>query len=138
MKKTITAAGACALAALVFAAPPVLPPRTPLGLVPYAWPADNPYSAEKVALGKLLFFDKRISKDGTISCASCHDPKHAFTDGSPVSTGIGGQKGGRSAPTIINRAWSLNQFWDGRANTLEAQAVGPMANPIEMGNTIPA
>jgi cytochrome c peroxidase len=70
-----------------------------------------------------------------VSCASCHDPKFAFTDGAATSTGIKGQKGGRSAPTIINRAYTLAQFWDGRSPTLEDQAKGPMANPIEMGNT---
>ncbi|MGH9632137.1 MAG: cytochrome-c peroxidase, partial [Bryobacteraceae bacterium] len=107
----------------------------PLGLVPIQWPEDNPYSKAKVELGKLLYFDKRLSADGTVSCATCHHPKFAFTDGKPVSVGIQGQKGGRSAPTVINRAYSLAQFWDGRAATLEEQAVGPMANPIEMGNT---
>jgi cytochrome c peroxidase len=107
----------------------------PLGLLPIQWPTDNPYSKEKVELGRLLYFDRRLSADGTVSCASCHHPKFAFTDGSAVSTGIKGQKGGRSAPTVFNRAYSLAQFWDGRAATLEAQAIGPMANPIEMGNT---
>jgi cytochrome c peroxidase len=112
-------------------APPV---KTPLGLLPLVWPADNPYSPEKAELGRYLYFDPRLSADGTVSCASCHDPRYAFTDGAPVSTGIRGQKGGRSAPTVINRAYSLAQFWDGRAPTLEAQALGPMVNPIEMGN----
>ena len=135
MNKTFAAVGTLVLAAFVFAAPPVAPPNPPLGLLKVAWPADNPYSVEKVALGKLLYFDKRLSADDTVSCATCHDPKYAFTDGAPVSTGIRGQKGGRSAPTVLNRAWSLNQFWDGRASTLEAQAVGPIANPIEMGST---
>jgi cytochrome c peroxidase len=111
------------------------PPKEPLGLLPVTWPADNPYSGEKAYLGKLLYFDKRLSADGAVSCATCHDPRYAFTDAAPVSTGIRGQKGGRSAPSIINRAWSLAQFWDGRAGTLEEQALGPMANPIEMGNT---
>jgi cytochrome c peroxidase len=109
--------------------------RVPLGLLPIQWPQDNPYSKAKVDLGKLLYFDKRLSADGTVSCATCHHPKFAFTDGAAVSTGIKGQKGGRSAPTVLNRAYSLAQFWDGRAATLEDQAKGPMANPIEMGNT---
>jgi cytochrome c peroxidase len=109
--------------------------RVPLGLVPVQWPPDNPYSKEKVELGKLLYFDKRLSADGSVSCATCHHPKHGFSDGAPVSTGIKGQKGGRNSPTIINRAYTLAQFWDGRAATLEEQAKGPMANPIEMGNT---
>src|SRR5690349_11032078 len=110
-------------------------PREPLGLVPVVWPADNPYTPEKAELGRLLYFDPRLSADGTVSCATCHNPKYAFTDGAAVSTGIRGQTGNRSAPTVINRAYSLAQFWDGRAATLEAQAKGPIANPIEMGNT---
>jgi cytochrome c peroxidase len=109
-------------------------PKPPLGLPKVQWPEDNPYSAAKVELGKFLYFDKRLSSDSTVSCASCHAPELAFGDGAPVSTGINGQKGGRSAPTVINRAYSTYQFWDGRADTLEAQAVGPLANPIEMTN----
>jgi cytochrome c peroxidase len=108
------------------------PPKPPLGLAPVQWPEDNPYSAAKVELGRFLYFDKRLSSDGTVACASCHAPDKGFTDGSPFSTGIGGQKGGRSAPTVINRAYSTLQFWDGRAESLEAQAKGPIANPIEM------
>jgi cytochrome c peroxidase len=110
-------------------------PKSPLGLPPIQWPRDNPYSAAKVELGRYLYFDRRLSADDTVSCASCHAPEHGFTDGAPVSTGIKGQKGGRSAPTVINRAYSMAQFWDGRAGSLEEQAKGPMANPIEMGNT---
>jgi cytochrome c peroxidase len=141
-------AGATALACVVFgaarflAAPvpalldrfPADGPKVPRGLVPVFWPKDNPYSPAKAELGWLLYFDKRLSVDGTVSCASCHDPKHAFTDGSPFSKGIRGQLGGRSAPTVINRAYSLEQFWDGRAKTLEEQAKGPIANPVEMGH----
>ncbi|HUS07572.1 MAG TPA: cytochrome c peroxidase [Bryobacteraceae bacterium] len=107
----------------------------PLGLLPIQWPPDNPYSKQKVDLGKLLYFDKRLSADGTVACASCHHPKFAFADGAAVSTGIKGAKGGRSAPTVFNRAYSLAQFWDGRAATLEDQVKGPMENPIEMGDT---
>lgn len=110
-------------------------PKVPLGLVPVPWPKENPYSPAKAELGWLLYFDKRLSADGTVSCASCHEPQHAFTDGKRVSSGIRGQLGGRSAPTVINRAYSLAQFWDGRAKSLEEQAKGPIANPIEMGNT---
>lgn len=136
MRKIAITAGAIVPAVLLVAAGPAAkPPKEPLGLLPLSWPKDNPYSAEKAELGKLLYFDKRLSADGTVSCATCHSPEHGFTDGAPVSTGIKGQKGGRSAPTVINRGWSLAQFWDGRAPSLEAQAIGPMANPIEMGNT---
>lgn len=109
--------------------------RVPLGLLPIQWPKDNPYSKDKVELGRLLYFDKRLSADGTVSCATCHHPKYGFSDNATTSTGIRGQKGGRNSPTVFNRAYSLAQFWDGRAATLEEQAKGPMANPIEMGNT---
>ncbi len=111
---------------------PDAPPPAPLGLPPVDWPDDNPYSAEKAELGRLLYFDNRLSSDETVSCASCHAPDKAFTDGSEVSLGIGKQKGGRSAPTVINRAYSTYQFWDGRATSLEDQAKGPIANPLEM------
>ncbi len=96
-------------------------------------PKDNPLTKEKVELGKLLFFDTRLSANETIACASCHMPPLAFTDGQPVSTGIHRQQGGRSAPTAINRAFSAAQFWDGRATTLEAQSVGPFVSPVEHG-----
>lgn len=104
----------------------------PLGLPPIFWPEDNPYSPEKAELGRLLYFDKRLSSDNSVSCASCHEPAKAYTDGLAVSTGIAKQVGGRSAPTVINRAYTLLQFWDGRAATLEEQVKGPLANPIEM------
>jgi cytochrome c peroxidase len=96
-------------------------------------PADNPLTKEKVELGRMLFFDKRLSQDNTIACANCHLAKFAFTDGKPVSTGIRGEKGGRSAPASFNRVFSSAQFWDGRAATLEDQSIGPFTNPIEHG-----
>jgi cytochrome c peroxidase len=96
-------------------------------------PADNPLTNEKVELGRLLVFDKRLSQDNTIACMSCHLAKFAFTDGKPVATGIRGQKGGRSAPASFNRVFSTAQFWDGRAATLEDQSIGPFTNPIEHG-----
>lgn len=108
----------------------------PLGLAPIPWPADNPYSPAKWTLGRALYFDPRLSADGSVACSKCHDPGKAFVDHMPVSSGIRGQKGGRSAPTIINRAYGKVQFWDGRAVTLEQQALGPMANPIEMGHSV--
>lgn len=112
--------------------------KVPLGLLPIQWPMNNPYSAAKWELGRALYYDRRLSADSSVSCASCHSPKMAFTDNLAVSAGIRGQKGGRSAPTVINRAYSLAQFWDGRAGTLEEQALGPMQNPIEMGHSHPA
>ncbi len=107
----------------------------PRGLEPVPVPDDNPMTVEKVALGRQLYFDTRLSRDNTVSCATCHDPKRGWTDQAPVSTGIGGQKGKRSAPTVINASYNLFQFWDGRAASLEEQAVGPIANPVEMGET---
>ncbi len=111
------------------------PLAIPLGLedIDSYVPSDNPLTPEKVELGRLLFFDKRLSKDNTIACASCHLPGVAFTDGQPVATGIRRQQGGRSAPASINRLYSKAQFWDGRAATLEEQSIGPFINPIEHG-----
>ena len=110
-------------------------PQMPLGLDDEAFkiPKDNLMTKEKVELGRLLFFDKRLSANNTIACANCHIPALAFTDGQPVSTGINNQQGGRSAPTAINRGFSTAQFWDGRAATLEDQSIGPFANLIEHG-----
>jgi cytochrome c peroxidase len=96
-------------------------------------PADNPLSSAKIELGKQLYFDPRLSKDGTISCNSCHNVMAGGEDGRPNSVGIQGQRGGRSAPTVWNAAFLSVQFWDGRRNTLEDQAKGPLTNPIEMG-----
>lgn len=111
------------------------PFKLPLGMKAPDVPEDNPLTKEKVELGKLLYFDKRLSRDSTVSCATCHDPRMGWTDRAPVSTGIKGQKGGRSAPTVLNSAYAEVQFWDGRAPSLEEQAKGPIQNPIEMGFT---
>jgi len=96
-------------------------------------PADNPTTAEKVELGKALYFDPRISSTGTVSCNSCHNVMTGGDDSRATSVGVDGKQGGRSAPTVWNAAFYSTQFWDGRANTLEDQAVGPMTNPVEMG-----
>jgi len=85
-------------------------------------------------LGKMLYFDKRLSADNTVSCATCHDPQKGWSDGDPVSTGVRNQKGTRNSPTVVNSTYMTLQFWDGRAKTLEEQALGPIANPVEMGN----
>ena len=108
----------------------------PLGLPDLTYPKNNPYNPAVVALGKQLYFDARLSSDNTISCASCHDPSKGWSNGEPFATGIRGQKGGRNAPTIINAAYQRFQFWDGRAEELEGQALGPIQNPIEMGMDI--
>jgi len=96
-------------------------------------PADNPTTVEKVELGKMLFFDPRFSATGTVSCFSCHNVMEGGDDHRSVSIGVHGQVGGRNAPTVWNAAFLSSQFWDGRAATLEEQAIGPVTNPIEMG-----
>ncbi|MGD9169559.1 MAG: cytochrome-c peroxidase [Candidatus Thiodiazotropha sp.] len=111
---------------------------------PYTWqalptsapyPKDNPPTIEKIKLGKKLFFDKRLSADSTLSCASCHELSHkkGGGDGLPASIGIDDQQGTRNAPTVLNAAFQKVLFWDGRATSLEDQAKGPLINPIEMG-----
>lgn len=107
----------------------------PKGLPPIPWPEDNPYSPARAELGKILFFDGRLSADGVVSCAFCHDPDHAFSGSTPLSTGVNGKLGKRHAPTLINRAWGKSQFWDGRAPTLESQVIVPVTDPDEMGMT---
>ena len=122
---------------------PVIPiPDPPLGIgTDKNLPAKltefpNPPTPESVRLGRWLFFDHRLSADDTIACATCHKPENAFSEPTSVSTGIGGQQGGRKAPSFVNLAWASlpHFFWDGRAKSLEDQAGGPMINPIEMGN----
>lgn len=116
------------------------PLQIPLGLGKgYAkWiPADNPLTTAKVELGKKLYFDPRLSADGSVSCARCHKLEHGFADDTPFSDGVKGQLGDRNSPTVLNRLYSKAQFWDGRAASLEAQALGPVQNPVEMANTLP-
>ncbi|MFZ2725009.1 MAG: cytochrome c peroxidase [Methylococcaceae bacterium] len=96
-------------------------------------PEDNPSTSEKVELGKQLYHDPRLSSSGTVSCSSCHNTMLGGEDNRPNSVGVGAQTGGRSAPTVWNAAFNSVQFWDGRAASLEAQAAGPVTNPIEMG-----
>jgi cytochrome c peroxidase len=88
----------------------------------------------RVALGQKLFFESRLSGDGTVACATCHDPDRAFTDGRTVSVGIHGRVGQRNAPTVLNALYNKHQFWDGRVSTLEQQAALPITNPFEMGS----
>ncbi|MBK5290390.1 MAG: c-type cytochrome [Acidobacteriia bacterium] len=112
--------------------------KAPLGLPPMPLPADNPPTAETIALGRRLYYDKTLSADGTVACASCHAPDKGFSDGSPNSSGVKGQRGNRNSPTVWNSAYSSLQFWDGRSPSLENQAEGPVQNPIEMANTLVA
>lgn len=104
----------------------------PLGLPAVPVPADNPPTEATIALGKRLYFDPKLSADDRVSCASCHNPRLGFTDQLKTSAGIGGRTGSRNAPTVLNAAYHPVQFWDGRAASLEAQAAGPIANPVEM------
>ena len=106
--------------------------NVPLGLPPLTIPSDNPLTAEAIALGRRLYFEKRLSSDNTFSCGSCHSPYIRFADGLKVASGVGAQQGTRNTPTVLNAAYSLTQFWDGRAASLEQQAGMPIANPIEM------
>ncbi len=96
-------------------------------------PADNPTTAAKVELGKMLYFDPRLSSTGTVSCFSCHNVMEGGDDHMTTSAGVHGLKGGRNAPTVWNAAFHSVQFWDGRAPSLEEQSKGPPVNPIEMG-----
>ena len=106
-----------------------------LGPVPI--PSGNPQTPAKIALGKQLYFDKRLSSNNTVSCATCHEPDHYWADTTPVSEGVAHRLGKRNSPTILNSAYSVPQFWDGRAVHLEKQAVGPVANPLEMDLPMP-
>jgi cytochrome c peroxidase len=111
--------------------------QPPIGLSRVVWrrriPADNPMTVAKVALGHALYFDKRLSIDGTVSCATCHDPANAFTDHRAVAIGVSNRTGARNAPTILNAMFSDQLFWDGRVGSLEEQAKQPLTNSFEMG-----
>ncbi len=104
----------------------------PVEMTRTAIPPDNPQTPEKISLGQRLFFDRRLSVDGTVSCRTCHDPAFAFTDRKPTSVGIKGRVGQRNAPTVLNALYNKTQFWDGRVNTLEEQAALPIVNSVEM------
>ncbi|MHC4875722.1 MAG: cytochrome-c peroxidase [Planctomycetota bacterium] len=116
-----------------------LKPELPLGLAAGASQIKgidkNPLTRAKIELGRQLYFDTRLSADNTVSCASCHHPDEGYGRHTQFGVGIDGQEGGRNSPISYNRILSDLQFWDGRADSVEAQAVGPIANPIEMGNT---
>jgi cytochrome c peroxidase len=109
--------------------------QAPLGLPPVPVPAGNPETAETIALGRRLFYEKRLSADTSLACASCHNPSIGFADGRVHSVGVGGKTGTRNAPTVVNAAYTPRQFWDGRALSLEEQAGGPMSNAVEMNQS---
>ena len=109
---------------------------TPLGLPPVPIPADNPPTAETIALGRKLFNEKFFSRDNSIACSSCHDPKTAFSDPHQFSAGVNRQLGGRHSMSLLNAAYNLTQFWDGRALSLEHQAEFPVSDPKEMAHSL--
>ena len=110
--------------------------KAPLGLPPVVIPADNPPTAETIALGRRLFYDPILSLDQSVSCATCHNPQAGFGDPKQFSEGVGKKTGSRHSPPVVNSAYFKVQFWDGRAPTLENQAEGPVQNPVEMANTL--
>lgn len=116
-----------------------LEPMLPLGLADgqnsIVGVKENPLTRAKIELGRQLYFDTRLSVDNTVSCASCHHPDEGFGKHTQFGIGVKGQQGGRNSPISYNRILSGAQFWDGRAASLEEQAIGPIANPIEMGYT---
>ncbi len=98
-------------------------------------PADNPLTRAKIELGRQLYFDRRLSKNGEVSCGDCHHPEFGFAKNTTFGVGVAGQTGNRNSPVAYNRILSGAQFWDGRAASLEEQAKGPIANPIEMASS---
>ena len=106
--------------------------KAPLGLPAVPITNENPPTAEAIALGRRLYFEKQLSSDNTFSCGNCHSPYIHFTDGLPVASGVNAQRGTRNTPTVLNAAYYSVQFWDGRAASLEQQAGLPIANPKEM------
>ena len=109
----------------------------PLGLDLYLpAPEDNPLTAAKIELGRRLFFDRRLSRDGSVACASCHDPERAYSDGREIAVGVFGRRGRRNAPALINRGYGRLFFWDGRTASLEEQVLKPIEDRNEMDLTI--
>ena len=111
--------------------------QVPLGLPSRDIPTDNPLTAERVKLGRKLFFDPILSADKTVACASCHSPEHGFAGAGERPRGIRGQQTSRKAPSLLNRAYGSAFFWDGRAKSLEEQALKPIEDPTEMGSAMP-
>jgi cytochrome c peroxidase len=148
MSRRLLAAGAILLplAFLLAADPPTLPKDTlpetvpldtlPLGLGKRTVPKDNPLTEKRVALGRKLFFDPILSADNTVACASCHRPELGFAGEGAKARGIGGKEGHRRAPTLLNRGLGTAFFWDGRAKSLEEQALEPIENPLELGSKV--
>jgi cytochrome c peroxidase len=114
---------------------PAVEIHAPLGLPPVPIPKDNWPTADSIALGRRLFYETRLSKDNSLSCSSCHMPQSGFRDNRERSLGVGGTRGERHAPTLVNVAYAPLLFWDGRVLTLEDQVGSPIANVLEMNQT---
>ncbi len=112
-----------------------LPPEPPLGLDDIPVPENNPMTQPKIELGRLLYFEKRFSGDGKVSCATCHMPRRGFSNARQYGIGFDGRLTLRNVPTVINAAYNESQFWDGRAGSLEEQAKGPILHPSEMASS---
>ena len=147
MRRSLFALVPILLGAVASAAePPLVPKDTlpetlsldalPLGLGKRTVPADNPLTADRVALGRKLFFDPILSADKTVACATCHRPELGFAGVGARAVGVRGKEGPRRAPTLLNRGFGTAFFWDGRAKTLEEQALEPISNPVEMGSKV--
>ena len=134
LKSVISYAVVPVLLFLISATPVLAGPLEPITTIPV--PAANPQTPEKVELGKRLFFDRRLSGDGTMSCASCHDPDHGFTDGLDISLSYPTTRNWRNSPTLLNVAFRKSLFHDGRAQTLEEQALFPMMSSFEMNRNL--
>jgi cytochrome c peroxidase len=121
------------VAGLLIAATCAAADTVPLGLDLYMpIPERNPLTADKIALGRRLFFDRRLSADESVSCSTCHDPERAYSDGRAVAIGVSGRKGRRNSPALINRGYGRLFFWDGRSASLEEQVLKPIEDPNEM------
>lgn len=123
-------AGACSSGVDAPQDPPLVP--LPSGFPRLPVPANNQLTAERITLGKKLFFDKRLSSTSQVACASCHLQEHAFADPLKVSAGVHGRMGTRNAPMLANMAYNTSFFWDGGVPTLEQQVIAPIINPLEM------
>jgi len=109
----------------------------PLGLDLYMpVPEENPLTVEKIELGRRLFNDRRLSRDGSVACVTCHDPQRAFATAQPIAIGVFGRQGSRNAPALLNRGYGRSFFWDGRVSTLEEQVLRPIQDPNEMDLTL--
>src|SRR3990170_2559498 len=96
-------------------------------------PEENPLTAEKIELGRRLFNDRRLSRDGSVACVTCHDPQRGFATAEPIAVGVFGRHGSRNAPALLNRGYGRSFFWDGRVSTLEEQVLRPIQDANEMG-----